>query len=103
MELTIPSTIEGYPVTTIYDGIFQGSVVRSVIIPESVTSMYSAVFYNCTTLENDIPFVAKENNVASIGDVSYKTLQNAIKAYKSGVIQLLADAKSVEISKDNEI
>src|ERR1039457_664600 len=42
--VTIPSTTNGWPVTSIGDYAFQHSVLSSVIIPDSVTSIGVGVF-----------------------------------------------------------
>ena len=66
--ITIPSTLGGYPVTTIGYSAFRGcSGLTSVTIPEGVTSIKMAAFYKCsgltsvtipasvTSIEGDIP------------------------------------------------
>ncbi len=55
-NLTIPSTIGGYPVTSIGDQAFYGTSLESVTIPEGVTSIGYGAFWNCWYLnEVDLP------------------------------------------------
>ena len=49
-SLTIPSTIAGYPVTTIGDGAFSSSDLTMVTIPDSVTTIGKRAFSSCYSL-----------------------------------------------------
>lgn len=49
--VTIPATIEGYPVTKIADNAFAGTAVTSVILPATVTHIGWFAFYGCPALE----------------------------------------------------
>ena len=50
-ELVIPSTIDGYPVTTIRGcAFFYCHKLTSITIPDSVTNIGSHAFYDCTSL-----------------------------------------------------
>jgi hypothetical protein len=61
--LTIPTTIEGNPVTSIGSGAFQKSRLTSLTIPDSVTSIGKNAFQNCRSLTSlTIP-----ESVTSIG------------------------------------
>ena len=52
-EVTIPSTLGGYTVTSIGIGAFyENTDLKSVTIPDSVTSIGNAAFYGCTDLTN---------------------------------------------------
>ena len=63
--VTIPSTTNGYPVTSIADSVFQNkSSVTSVIIPDSVTNVGNSTFNYCTGLTN----ISIGSSVASIGN-----------------------------------
>lgn len=50
-DVTIPSRYKGKPVTAINNAAFPNSAVTSVTIPDSVTSIPDAAFYNCGNLE----------------------------------------------------
>lgn len=64
-ELTIPSQLDGYTVTSIGDFIFMyRDSLTSITIPNSVTSIGYRAFYNCSSLES----IAFGNNVTSIGE-----------------------------------
>ena len=68
-DLTIPSTLDGYPVTSIGDWAFAWCVSRptSVAIPDSVTSIGDWAFAYCEVL----PSVAIPDSVTSIGDYAF--------------------------------
>src|SRR5205085_12223472 len=62
--VTIPDTINGYPVTSIgHSAFFNKSTVTSVTIPYSVTSIGYEAFFYCTSLTS----VTIPNSVTSIG------------------------------------
>ena len=67
-SLTIPSTIEGYPVTTIGNEAFSyRTSLTSITIPNSVTSIGDSAFYECSTLKSiNIP-----DSVTSIGNYAF--------------------------------
>ena len=69
-DLTIPSTLDGYTVTSIGDWAFYWCTsLIGVTIPDSVTNIGDYAFYKCTNLTN----VTIPNSVTSIGEsaVSY--------------------------------
>ena len=49
-RVTLPSTIEKYPVTTIDDSAFRDTKITSVVIPDSVTEIGWFAFADCKTL-----------------------------------------------------
>ena len=66
--LTIPSTINGYPVTSIGECAFcQSTSLTSITIGNSVTSIGSSAFYYCTSLTN----LTIGNSVTNIGDSAF--------------------------------
>ena len=50
LDLVIPEEINGYPVTKIFEEAFDGDMLKSVVIPDSVTSIGYGAFYYCPWL-----------------------------------------------------
>jgi len=50
--VTVPDTINGFPVTTIGDSAFASTSVRSVILPNSITNILYEAFISCASLTN---------------------------------------------------
>ena len=69
-DVTIPSTLDGYPVTSIgYMAFSNCSRLTSVKIPSSVTSIGSNAFYWCSSLRSiEIP-----DSVTTIGDYAFSS------------------------------
>lgn len=66
-SLTIPSTIAGYPVTTIGEGAFSSSDLTMVTIPDSVTTIGRRAFSSCYSLS----WVTIPNSVTTIGENAF--------------------------------
>src|SRR5665213_2177305 len=66
--VTIPSAINGLPVTSIdYRAFWENSSLTSVTIPNSVTSIGESVFYSCSSLTN----VTIPDSVINIGYAAF--------------------------------
>jgi len=64
-DITIPTTIDGYPVSAVGDYAFtQYSVLESITIPNGITSVGNYAFYKCTALEE----IAFPDSVLTIGN-----------------------------------
>lgn len=69
MDLVIPKTIEGYPVTRIGKSAFSDhEYLNSVIIPDGVVAIGDAAFYNC----DDLTRVELPESLVTIGDSAFK-------------------------------
>ena len=66
-SITIPSTLGGYPVTSIGSSAFYNCSLASVTIPNSVTSIGSSAFCDCCSLTS----VTIPNSVTSIGSSAF--------------------------------
>jgi BspA type Leucine rich repeat region (6 copies) len=64
LNVVIPAATNGYPVTSIGVNAFTSSGITNVTIPNSVTSIGTYAFYQCTSLTS----VTIPNSVTSIGD-----------------------------------
>lgn len=77
-DITIPSTLGGYPVTSIgYSAFSYCSSLTAVTIGNSVTSIGGAAFIGCTSLAN----VTIPNSVKSIGDSAFKNFTSLKKCF----------------------
>ena len=65
--VTIPSTIDGLPVTSIGNSAFSGASLTSVTIPDGVTNIGDYAFGGCWRLAS----VTIGNSVTSIGDYAF--------------------------------
>jgi BspA type Leucine rich repeat region (6 copies) len=70
--VNIPSTLNGYPVTTIGDFAFENTALFGVTIPDSVTSIGEYAFYYCYTL----PSVTIPASVTNIGAEAFAACPN---------------------------
>ena len=90
--LTIPSTTNGYPVTSIGEGAFEYSfALTSVTIPDSVTSIRDAAFYGCASLTS----VMIPDSVITIGLESFSDC--------SGLTNIAVDLGNLYYSSANGV
>ena len=73
-EVNIASTYNGAPVTSICSNAFKDTSITTVIIPDSVTSIGSYAFSECSGLSS----VGIGNGVTSIGDYAFNGCRNLI-------------------------
>ena len=66
VDVVIPSSINGVPVTTIGEGAFSGNNLTSVVIPDSVTTIEGGAFQN-----NNLTSVVIPDSVTTIGDWAF--------------------------------
>ena len=86
-NITIPSTLGGYPVTVIGEDAFRGHTgLTSITIPDSVTSIGWYAFSRCTSLTS----ITIGNGVTSIGNSAFynTAFYNDNVNWESGVLYI---------------
>ena len=82
--VTIPDTINGYPVTTIGNNAFQNSSITGVIIGTNVTNIGQNCFFNCTSLTN-ISVATASTAYSSLNGVLFDKAQTTIVQFPGGL------------------
>ncbi|MBE6424387.1 MAG: leucine-rich repeat domain-containing protein [Planctomycetaceae bacterium] len=97
-SVTIPSTIDGLPVTDIEKGAFVScESLMSVMIPESVTSIGNKAFYYCDSLTS----VTIPDSVTCIGDGAfYECRRLTIYGTEGSAAQTYAKRNKISFSTD---
>ena len=84
INLEIPSTIDGYKVTSIGAEAFLGcSSLESINIPESIIFIEAGAFYGCSNLKN-ISIDEKNSNYAQIQGVLFNKIQKSLHTFPAG-------------------
>ena len=106
-EITIPDTIDGYPVKAIGDSAFYYCTTpKSVNIPDGVTSIGYDAFYNCGSLESiNIP-----DSVTSIGDRAFTdcfkleiiNIPDSVKFIGESAFYNCVNLTEITVDEDNE-
>lgn len=83
-NITIPSTLGGYPVTVINEQAFCDCyALESVVIPSSVTNIASQAFYNCASIKEIV--VDSNNSIySSYEGVLFNKTKTELLFYPSG-------------------
>ena len=80
-EITIPQSIDGYPVTKIGEGAFSGcSSLTDITIPAGVTDIGGQAFSGCTALET----IIIPGSVTNIGENAFGTCTSLTDVYYDG-------------------
>ncbi len=75
MDVTIPQSIDGFPVVAIGEEAFKGAQIRSVIIPSSVKEIGWFAFASCAVLES----VSIPSSVISVGYGAFDYCPKSLK------------------------
>ena len=97
LDVVIPSTIGGLPVTEIADSAFENSGIRSVSIPETVESIGWFAFRGCSSLSRAV----LPANVSTIGYDAFSSCPR-LTVYAPSVSYAYKYAKSYGISVSAE-
>lgn len=66
-NVTIPSKVDGYTVTSIRQLAFMGSKIQSLVIPDSITEIGPGAFFRCSRLE----YITIPDSVTYIGEDAF--------------------------------
>lgn len=79
-EIVIPSTYKGKAVTALADNAFSEAKVKSITIPDSVTSIGNSAFKSCSNLTS----VVIPDGVTSIGNQAFYNCSSLTRVYYKG-------------------
>ena len=100
---TIPSLIEGIPVTKIGNSAFEYSEITSITIPEGVTDIGERAFSNCDALTS----ITIPEGVTDIGERAFNSCKNlkkitipdSVKTIGKGAFSWCGKLRSIKIPK----
>jgi len=103
-NLTIPSTLGGYPVTAIGNGaFFDCSSLINVVIPNGVTSIGRSAFDHCMSLKSIVipegVSIIDQTTFWDCWSLTSVTLPNSLKAIGEGAFDSCKSLKNINIPK----
>ncbi|MCI6770805.1 MAG: leucine-rich repeat domain-containing protein, partial [Oscillospiraceae bacterium] len=106
-NIAIPSTLDGYPVTSIGDSAFRYcEILTSITIPDSVTCIGSDAFFYCTGLTS----VTIGDSVTSIGNYAFWscdsltsiTIPDSVTSIGDGAFESCDSLTSITVDSANK-
>ncbi len=107
-EVTVPSTVKGYTVTSIYSRCFENcTTIESVVIPDSVVTIGESAFTNCTKLKK----VALPSKITEIPTRAFTAcvsleeivIPESVKTIKAEAFRMCRALKKVTMKKVERI
>jgi hypothetical protein len=95
-NVTIPGTINGYPVVSIQVQAFQEDNFTGIAIPDSVTNIGQSAFYDCASLTN----VTIGTNMSTIGPYAFSYCTSLIKINVAAKNPFYSSVNGVLFNKD---
>ncbi len=106
-DITIPSEIEGYPVTEIGGSAFEGcDGITSIEIPDSVTTIGAYAFFGCDSLTS----IGIPDSVTTIGNGAFSgcysllsiEIPDRVKTIGEGPFSVCYSLTSINVAEENE-
>lgn len=98
--ITVPETIVGKPVTTIWKDVFKENTnVVSITLPESLTTIEGTPFYGCSSLEE----VTISKNLETISYNPFSSCSSLKKISVDAENKYFCDINGVLLSKDKTV
>ncbi len=98
LDVIIPPTVNGDPVTKIGDGAFKSKNIRSVSIPSGITEIDWFAFSGCTSLE----YVSAPSSVVAVGYGAFDLCPSSliIKCKKGSYIEAYAHSWGMKVESE---